>query len=158
MNDSIFRKNLIEMLQGEPAHVGVKNAMEGINPEILNVRPLEGLHSIWELFEHLRISQEDILRYTLDPKWVSPSWPEGHWPAPSEKATPEMLKKSINKFNSDLNEVIDLVKNLKIDLTGEIPHGEGRTYLREILLIIDHNAYHLGQILSVRKALGAWKA
>ncbi|HSR16889.1 MAG TPA: DinB family protein [Ignavibacteriaceae bacterium] len=157
MNDSIFRKNLIEILQGEPAHVSVKNAMEGINPKILNVRPLEGLHSIWELFEHIRISQEDILRYTLDPKWVSPSWPEGHWPDPSEKATGEMLKKSINKFNSDLNVVIDLVKNSKIELTGEIPHGEGRTYFREILLIIDHNAYHLGQILCVRKALGDWK-
>ncbi|HVO73487.1 MAG TPA: DinB family protein [Ignavibacteriaceae bacterium] len=158
MNDSTLRKNLVEMLEGEPAHVGIKNALEGINPDILNARPSKGLHSIWELFEHMRISQEDILRYTLDPKWVSPSWPEGHWPPPSEKATPEMLKKSISKFNSDLKEVVSLAKNSKIDLTGEIPHGEGRTYLREILLIIDHNAYHLGQILSVRKALSNWKA
>jgi uncharacterized damage-inducible protein DinB len=157
MNDSLLRKNLIEMLLNEPAHISVKNAMAGIKPDLLNTRTSKNLHSIWELFEHMRISQEDILKYTLDPKWISPSWPEGHWPDPAEKATVGMLKKSISRFNSDLNEVIDLVNNSKIDLTSEIPHGEGRTYLREILLIIDHNSYHLGQIVSVRKALGDWK-
>lgn len=157
MNDSLLRKNLIEMLQGEPTHICVKNALDGIHPENLNKRILKNPHSIWDLFEHMRISQEDILRYTLDPKWESPSWPEGHWPDPSEKATKEMLQNSLKKFNSDLNEAIDLVKNLKIDLTREIPHGEGRTYLREILLIIDHNSYHLGQIVSLRKTLGDWK-
>jgi hypothetical protein len=157
MNDSLLRKNLIEMLRGEPTHISVKNALDGINPENLNKRILKNPHSIWDLFEHMRISQEDILRYTLDPNWVSPSWPEGHWPDPGEKAGIEMLENSIKKFNHDLNEVIDLVNNRTIDITSEIPHGEGRTFLREILLIIDHNSYHLGQIVSLRKMLGDWR-
>jgi len=157
MNDSTLRKNLIEMLAKEPAHIGIKGAIEGINLEMLNVRPSKDMHSIWELFEHMRIAQEDILRYTLDPNWVSPPWPEGHWPDPAEKITAEIWNNSVSMFYSDLNEVIDLVNNKEIDLTKEIPHGEGRTYLREILLIIDHNSYHLGQIVSARKALGNWK-
>jgi hypothetical protein len=104
----------------------------------------------------MRIAQEDILRYTLDSSWKSPGWPDGYWPPPDERVTDEKWKASVAGFFSDREELVNLVKNSSLDLTAEIPHGEGRTYLREVLLVADHNAYHLGQIVQTRKALGDW--
>jgi hypothetical protein len=110
--------------------------------------------------EHMRIAQEDILRYTLDAAWQSPEWPGGYWPppAPADRITDEMWEASVKAFFSDLEEVIKLVSDPDIDLTASIPHGDGKTYLREVLLVADHNAYHLGQIVQTRKLLGDWKA
>jgi len=106
----------------------------------------------------MRRAQEDILRYTVDAEWVSPPFPEGYWPDGAEAVTDEMWAASVAAFFADLEEVIQLAQNLNVDLTAEIPHGEGgHTYLREILLVADHNAYHLGQIVQTRKALGDWK-
>ena len=95
----------------------------------------------------MRLAQEDILRYTLDPSWESPEWPDGFWPSDSDKMTEEVLKNSVSGFFRDLDELIAIVKNPEFDLTSQIPHGEGHTYLREILLVADHNAYHLGKIV-----------
>jgi uncharacterized damage-inducible protein DinB len=156
MNDAILRQSLVELLSGEGAHIGEKRVLEGISPEMRSVRPSEGVHSAWEELEHMRIAQEDILRYTLDSSWKSPSWPEGYWPPPEETVTDEKWKASVAGFFSDREELVSLVKDSGFDLTAEIPHGEGRTYLREVLLVADHNAYHLGQIVQTRKALGAW--
>lgn len=156
MNDTIFRKNLIELLQGGQAHATAKNILAGLRPELRHVRPDEGLHSVWEELEHIRIAQEDILQYTLDASWQSPIWPEGYWPAPDEQLTEERWSATLSGFFADLDEVIALVQNPDFDLTAQIPHGEGRTYLREALLVADHNAYHLGQIVQTRKILGNW--
>jgi hypothetical protein len=104
----------------------------------------------------MRIAQEDILRYTLNPRWESPSWPGGYWPDPEKSLTAAVWSSSVKRFFDDLKEAKALIRNRSIDLTAEIPHGEGRTYLREVLLIADHNAYHLGQIVSVRKLLNDW--
>jgi hypothetical protein len=106
----------------------------------------------------MRIAQEDILRYTLDASWVSPDFPEGYWPKETDEVTEEAWEASVAAFFADLEAVIRLVGDQNLDLTSEIPHGEGRTYLREILLVADHNAYHLGQIAQTRKALGDWAA
>ena len=156
MNDATFRRNLIELLRGGQAHVTAKKVLAGIKPELRHVRPAEGLHSVWEELEHIRIAQEDILRYTLDASWQSPVWPKGYWPEATEGLPEEIWSASVAGFFADLDEVIALIQNSTLDLTAQIPHGEGRTYLREILLVADHNAYHLGQIVQTRKFLGNW--
>lgn len=156
MQDSVLRKNVIALLEGGQAYVTVKKALAGIKPKNRNVRPHSGVRSIWEQFEHMRIAQEDILRYTLDAKWKSPRWPENYWPDSKKRLTGGMWSASIKKFYADLKELMDLVKNPRMDLTAEIPHGEGRTYLRQALLAADHNAYHTGQIVMIRKMLDDW--
>ncbi|MCI0489000.1 MAG: DinB family protein [Blastocatellia bacterium] len=156
MNDSVLREQLVTLLEKGEAHTSARRALSGIDPELRSVRPAEGVHSIWEELEHMRMAQEDILRYTLDAGWKSPPWPEGYWPGPTSNVTEEMWANSVAGFFSDLEEVIELARNPRIDLTARIPHGGDHTYLREILLVADHNAYHLGQIVQTRKALGDW--
>ncbi len=157
MNDSILRQNLVELLRGGHAHVTPEQALDGLAPALRNVRPSNSPHSVWENFEHIRLAQEDILRYTLDASWVSPAFPEGYWPKGTGELTEEAWAASVAAFFADLEEVVKLVEDSNLDLTAEIPHGQGHTYLREILLVADHNAYHLGQIVQIRKALGDWR-
>ena len=157
MKENLMRENLVELLRSGHAHVNLKDAINGLKPKNRNLKPKADLHSVWELLEHIRIAQEDILRYTLDPKWKSPKWPDEYWPKDEGNVSDETWHNSINKFDSDLNELIDLAKNSKIDVTSEIPHGEGRTYLREITMAANHNSYHIGQIVLVRKLLDDWK-
>jgi hypothetical protein len=111
---------------------------------------------VWDLLEHLRLAQVDILRYTLDAGWRSPAWPEGYWPAPAEEVEDAAWDASLARLRAELDEVCRLVEDPARDLTAAIPHGEGRTYLRQALLVADHNAYHVGQVVQIRKALGAW--
>jgi hypothetical protein len=158
MNDSTLRKNLVELLRGGQAHLTPEQALAGINPALRNVRPAGISHSVWEELEHIRICQEDILRYTLDASWKSPAFPEGYWPKETKQLPEEAWDASITAFLADLEAVVKLTEDTSLDLTSEIPHGEGRTYLREILLVADHNAYHLGQIVQTRKALDDWTA
>jgi hypothetical protein len=156
MNDSVLRQNIIELLRGGHAHVSPEQALKSLDPALRNVRPPNSPHSAWENFEHMRLAQEDILRYTIDDSWVSPDFPEGYWPKEAGELTEEAWAASVAAFSADLEAVIKLVEDRNLDLTAEIPHGEGRTYLRQVLLVADHNAYHLGQIVQIRKALGAW--
>jgi uncharacterized damage-inducible protein DinB len=153
MNDGVLREQLVELLKGGQAHLTLDEALNELDPKLRNVRA-GGSNSIWAELEHMRIAQEDILRYTLDPKWKSPEFPDGFWP--TADLTNQAWQDTINRFKSDLKEMVGLARDPKVDLTAEIPHGQGRTYLREILLVADHNAYHLGQIVTIRKALGAW--
>ena len=155
MNDSVLREQLVELLKGGQAHLTMDDALAGLEPKLRN-KHVSGASSVWAELEHLRLAQEDILRYTLDPKWKSPEFPDGFWP--TGELTEQVWRATVEGFNSDLKEVIDLVRDTSVDLTAQIPHGEGRTYLREILLVADHNAYHLGQIVTIRKALGAWRS
>jgi uncharacterized damage-inducible protein DinB len=156
MKESVLRENLVELLRGGHAHASPEEALADISPEFRNARPADGLHSVWEELEHIRIAQEDILRYTLDASWESPQWPSGYWPANPKNLTEELWSASVSGFFANLEEVIGLAQDEGRDLTDRIPHGEGRTYLRQILLVADHNAYHFGQIVQTRKALGAW--
>ena len=157
MNDSTLRQNLVELLRSGHAHLTPEQALNGLAPALRNVRPPNSPHSVWENLEHMRLAQEDILRYTIDDSWVSPDFPEGYWPKETGELTEEAWSTSAAAFLRDLEEVIKLVEDRNLDLTAEIPHGEGRTYLRQILLVADHNAYHLGQIVQIRKTLGAWE-
>jgi hypothetical protein len=143
----------VALLTGANAHTTTDDAFKGTSPRLRAVRPRGG-HSVWELLEHMRIAQEDILRYTLDPEWTSPEWPNGYWPR--AKPSPAAWRKSIEGFRRDLKAAVALARDPRRDLTAALPHGEGRTYLRQIILIADHNAYHAGQIVATRKALGDW--
>ena len=155
MDDSRLRRDLIELLEGKGAHVGVEPAFANLAPEHRAAHGGEDGHTIWEELEHLRIAQEDILRYTLEPGWTSPHWPDGYWPD-VETPTEEQWRDSLPASHSDLDQVMALVRDPARDRTAEIPHGEGRSYLRQILLVADHNAYHLGQVIEIRRLLGAW--
>jgi uncharacterized damage-inducible protein DinB len=156
MDESVFRAQLVSLLKDGEAHVKAEAALADVGAQFRNVRPTADVHSVWEELEHLRIAQEDILRFTIDATWKSPKWPEGYWPGETQEVTEEMWKSSVEGFLADLEEVIKLVKEPTLDLTANIPHGTGQTYLREILLVADHNAYHLGQIVQVRKLMGDW--
>ena len=158
MNESVLRAQLVELLLGGQAHVKPESALADVDPQLRNRRPAADVHSVWEELEHLRIAQEDILRYTIDPSWKSPKWPDGYWPANTESVTDVVWQASVTAFFADLEELITIVQNPTLDLTTRIPHGEGQTYIREILLVADHNAYHLGQIIQARKLLGDWRA
>ena len=157
MEEDVLREQLVGVLRGGEAHVKADAALADVSAQFRNIRPAAGVHSVWEELEHLRIAQEDILRYTIDASWKSPKWPEGYWPANPQSVTDEMWKVSVDGFFADLEEVIKIVQEPKLDLTSKIPHGDGQTYLREILLVADHNAYHLGQIVQARKLLGDWR-
>ena len=154
MDDKALRKDLIELLKGGQAHSTLEEVLKDLKPELCNKRPQEGTRSVCEELEHMRLAQEDILRYTLDPAWESPEWPDGFWPLDTDEMTEEVLSNAVSKFFRDLDELIALVKNPRFDLTALIPHGEGHTYLREVLLAADHNAYHLGKIVRTLKQLG----
>jgi len=154
MNDNALRKELIELLRGGQAHATLEEVLNGLKPELCNKRPQQGTRSVYEELEHMRLAQEDILRYTLDPSWESPEWPDGFWPSNNDKMAEKALSGSVLQFFKDLDEVIALVNNPAFDLTTQIPHGEGHTYLREVLLVANHNAYHLGKIVRTLSQLG----
>ncbi|MBI3649936.1 MAG: DinB family protein [Acidobacteria bacterium] len=156
MNDKNLRQSLVEVLKGGLAHSTMREALVGIDPPKRNRRPQGFSHSLWEVLEHMRLAQEDILRYTLDANWVSPAFPSGYWPQPAEPMQESDWQKTVAGFFADLEETIKLAEDESFELTAEIPHGNGHTYLREILLIADHNAHHLGQLIQLRKALQDW--
>jgi uncharacterized damage-inducible protein DinB len=154
MDQQRFRKNLVELLQGSQAHINVSKATLNVPRKYRTVRPPGMSHSAWELLEHMRRAQEDIIRYTLDAGWESPPFPEGYWPKNPPDIPDNEWRGSISALLADLDEVVALANNLEIDLTSRLPHGEGRTYLRQVLLVADHNSYHLGQFILAKKALG----
>ncbi len=154
MNDKALRRDLIELLKGGQAHSTLEEVLKDLKPELCNKHPQEGMRSVYEELEHMRLAQEDILRYTLDPNWESPEWPDGFWPSDTDEMTEENLSTAVSRFFKDLDELIALVNNPKFDLTALIPHGDSHTYLREVLLVADHNAYHLGKIVRTLKQLG----
>ncbi|MDX1665742.1 MAG: DinB family protein [Saprospiraceae bacterium] len=156
MSDSTLRDHLLYLLRGGGAHIDWETALTGMPEQLRGVRPENMPYSCWELLEHMRIAQWDILEFSRNPEHVSPPHPEGYWPdepaPPEEKAWDE----SIEAFREDLQAMRDLVSDPEVDLFAPIPHGEGQTILREALLVADHNAYHIGQIVVVRRALEAW--
>lgn len=156
MNDAALRNEIVQLLRGGQAHRGVAAALKGIRAENRNRRIGTAGPTLWELLEHLRIAQEDILKYMLEPDWKSPEWPDGYWPVVGRQPTEAIWDGSIARFLQDLEAAITLCKDPRIPLTESMPHAKQHTYLRELLLIADHNAYHSGQVVQIRKALGDW--
>jgi hypothetical protein len=157
VDERLLREHLANVLSGRGAHLDWKESFAGIPEKLRGVRPSGAPHSLWELLEHLRIAQWDILEFSRDPKHVSPDWPAGYWPKTAEPPSATAWEKSLKSFTHDLAAMQKLVANSKTDLFARIPHGTGQTILREALLVADHNAYHLGQVVLVRRLLGAWK-
>jgi hypothetical protein len=154
-NDKSLRHHLTELLYGGHAHLTLDDAVKDFPPALRGIRPEGGAHSAWELVEHLRLAQWDILEFARDPKHVSPPFPDGYWPASVAPPTASAWDESVAAFQADLRGLAALASDESIDLLAPIPHGEGQTVLREILLAADHNAYHLGQLVIVRRILGA---
>ena len=156
MKDKSIRDFLARLLAWQDAHVGFDDAVAEI-PEYMRGKQPSGLHSPWELVEHLRITQHDILDFSVNPKYEEMEWPTDYWPASPQPSSSAEWEKSIAQFKRDRAALQELTANPAIDLTAKIPHGTGQTYLREIVLVADHTAYHLGQLVLVRQLLGIWK-
>jgi hypothetical protein len=157
VNEKLLRKHIVNLLASGGAHADWKAAFSGIPAKLRGVRP-EGMpYSAWELLEHMRIAQWDILEFSRDPKHVSPDWPAGCWPGTPGPPSAKAWEKSLTLFAKDLAAMKKLVASPKTDLFAQIPHGTGQTILREALLVADHNAYHLGQVILLRRILGVWK-
>jgi DinB superfamily len=155
--DRSLRQHVLYLLNGGGAHAKFEDVVSGIPTKLRGRKPAGMPHSPWMLLEHLRLAQWDILEFSRNAKHVSPDWPEGYWPKSEAPPSAAAWTASIKKFRDDLKAMGNLVKNPKTDLFARIPWGDGQTILREALLVADHNAHHLGQLLDVRRLLGAWK-
>jgi len=156
-DSNALRKHLLYLLGGGGAHVDFDSAVAGWPAQLRGKKPKGLPHTAWELLEHMRIAQWDILDFSRNPKHVSPEWPEGYWPETDAPPGPAAWNKSVSTFQADLKAMMSLVKGPRRDLFAKIPHGDGQTLLREALLLADHNAYHLGELVYLRRALGAWR-
>ena len=154
--DKSLRAHILYLLQGGGAHAKFDEVIKGIPVELRSKQPGGLPHSLWMLLEHMRIAQWDILEFSRNRKHVSPQWPDGYWPKTEAPSSPAAWNESIKKFRADLKAMENLVRNSKTDLFAKIPWGDGQTILREVLLVADHNAYHLAQMVDVRRLLGAW--
>jgi len=155
-SDQALREHVVYLLKGGGAHVHFMDAIEEF-PEAKRGAFVSDLpHTGWQLLEHARIAQWDILEFSRNAKHVSPGFPEGYWPKTPVPPDAAAWDKSVEAFQRDLEEMVALVKNPKTNLCAKIPHGDGQTVLREALLLADHNSYHLGQLVDLRRALGAW--
>ena len=157
VNDQSLREHLLQLLKSGNAHLDFDTAVKGLPAELRGKRPKGSPHSPWELLEHLRIAQWDILEFSRDANHQSPEWPRGYWPKTAAPPSAGAWTKSVKQFRSELNALCALVEDPATDLFARIPHGSGQTILREAMLVADHNSYHVGQLVLVRKLLGAWK-
>lgn len=151
-----LRDHLLYLLRGGGAHLTFDKAVEGIPPDPRGSIMPRAPHSPWRLLEHLRIAQWDILEFSRNPKHVSPPWPKGYWPQGDAPPDANVWNSSVDSFRADLEAMCALVADPATDLFAPIPHGDGQTVLREALLVADHNAYHLGQLVVVRRLLDCW--
>ena len=154
--DRELREQVVYLLKGGGAHVHFMDALDdfpsGKYGTFANALP----HTGWQLLEHTRLAQWDILEFSRNPKHVSPPFPAGYWPKTPMPADEKAWRESVAAFQQDLQDMVRLVQNPKTDLFAKIPHGQGQCILREALVLADHNAYHLGQLVDLRRALGAW--
>ncbi len=154
-NDTILRDHLARLLAWEDAHVSFDSAVADVPSGMRASRPANLPYSAWDLVEHLRITQADILEFCRNPDYRELTWPDDYWPSapPSEAAWNE----SIRRYREDRGALQQMATDPKLDLCARIPHGTGQTYLRELILVADHSAYHVGQLVTVRRLLGFWK-
>jgi DinB superfamily len=151
-----LRKHLVYLLRGGGAHIDFDSAIAGLPAKLRGAKPSRVPHTAWRLLEHMRIAQWDILEFSRNPRHVSPDFPTGYWPTGDAPPDAAAWANSVKSFRRDLKEMQSLVAGPKTDLFAAIPHGDGQTILREALLVADHNAYHLGELVLVRRLLGAW--
>jgi uncharacterized damage-inducible protein DinB len=153
-----LRQHLLDLLRGHNAHADFDAVVADFPSRLRGVKPPGAPHTAWQLLEHMRIAQWDILEFSHDAKHKSPAWPEGYWPKTEAPPSAASWNNSLRSFRADLKAMAKLVADKKTDLFAKIPQGSGQTILREALLVADHNSYHLGQMVLLRRLLGAWKA
>jgi hypothetical protein len=151
----ILINELSKLLLGGSAHATFSDAIQGLDPKLRGVQPQNMPYSIWQLVDHIRIAQWDMLQFCKDADHKSPKWPDEYWPKESEPANEDMWNGSLQQVNNDLDEFIELMEHS--DIYQPLEHGDGQTILREALQIADHNAYHIGEIIAIRRILGDWK-
>ena len=154
--DKDLRSHLMKLLDGGGAHLKPSQVLTDFPAEARGRKPAGSPYSAWQLLEHMRIAQWDILEFSRDPNHVSPPYPQGYWPAGEGPESKEAWENSVAAFQADLEEMKQLVVDPAVDLFKRIPHGDGQTVLREAMLVADHNAYHLGQLVLLRRLLGDW--
>ena len=154
--DRTLRDHLLYLLRGEGAHLDFEAAIADLPAGLRGGKPAGLPHTPWRLLEHMRIAQWDILEFSRNPKHVSPKFPNGYWPQGDGPPDANAWDRSVAGFRADLRAMQELVADPATDLFAPIPHGQGQTILREALLVADHNAYHLGQLVTIRRLLGAW--
>jgi hypothetical protein len=153
----VVREQLLQLLRGGNAHMVFDQAVEKFPMEKINARPPGSDYTPWRLLEHMRIAQWDILEFVRNPNHVSPPWPEGYWPPEGEAADESRWNETIEKFREDLQAMQGIVENPGTDLFGDLPHAAGYTILREVLVLADHNVYHMGEFGLLRQMIGAWR-
>ncbi len=156
-HDKQLREHLVYLLAGGGAHAKFDDIIKDMPENLRGVKPNGLPHTAWMLLEHLRLAQWDILEFSRNPKYKAREWPRDYWPTTEAPHTLTAWNKSVQEFRKDLKTMQDLVSDPKTDLYARIPWGDGQTILREALLLADHNAYHLGQLVDLRRLLGAWK-
>ena len=154
-SDTAIRGLLARALAWEDAHAGFDKAVDGI-PAELRGKPAGLPYSAWQLIEHLRITQHDILDFCRNPEYKEMNWPDDYWPSSAAPSSAAEWKKSIERYKADRAALQEMAAGTALDLDARIPHGSGQTYLRELMLVIDHSAYHVGQLVLVRRLLGIW--
>ncbi len=156
--EEVLRKQLVAALEGGHAHAEFDDVIKKLPADLRNAKVPNVPYTLWHLLEHIRLAQWDILDFIRNPEYKSMPWPEGYWPDPDAEADEKAWKKTIADFHKDRKELTELMTDPKTDFYGKIPHGSGQHILREILLVVDHTAYHLGEFLVMRRMLGAWPA
>ncbi len=155
-NSKSTRELLLEQLEGRNAHISFADVVDGLTVEIAGTR-IDGLpHTIWDLIEHIRIAQADIIEFSKNPEYEAMNWPDDYWPESHEPANEEVLNKGIEKVEEGIDEMANLVRDPNRELQTPFDHGDGQTLFREAMLIVDHNAYHIGQIVQLRRLLNDW--
>ena len=149
-----LRTELAQLLRGGNAHVPIADALRGVPPDAIDETPDGCPHSLWDLLEHLRIAQRDILDFTRGPEYEEKTWPADYWP--DAPATADDWDRALHAFLADLDALVQIAEDDAVDLTAELPHAPGYTPLRQLLLAADHNAHHLGQVVLLRRLLGCW--
>src|SRR5260370_5381871 len=155
-HDRELRRHVLELLSGGAAHAKFEEVVSGVPSQLRGIKPAGFLHSAWMLLEHMRITQWDILEFSRNPKHGSPDWPAGYLPPTEAPRSAASWDKGVGQFRADLRAMQELVERSKTDLFAAIPGGERHIILREALLLADHNAYHLGQLVDLRRVLGVW--
>lgn len=156
MTHAALRQQLVRLLRWEDAHVGFEAAIRDLSPERRGERPEGSPYSAWEILEHLRLAQRDILDFCRNPDYVESKWPDDYWPASPAPPSDKAWEESIAAYLADRDDLCTLALDDGLELTAMIPHGDGQTYLRELLLVADHAGYHVGQLVLLRRLMNAW--
>jgi hypothetical protein len=155
-SDKVAREQLLNLLRGGNAHMSFDQAVANFPIDKINRMPPNVPYTPWQLIEHIRIAQWDILEFIRNPEHVSPSWPEGYWPEREAEAGEIGWHQTIQSFRDDLQALQDIVADPAVDLYAPIPHAKDYTIFREILVVSDHNAYHIGEFAILRQVMGTW--